>query len=49
MEKLKNEYEVELQYGDTTCPLCMKNRFWLAFYNDKTLLVCRDCGYQDEI
>lgn len=54
-QKLNNELTKELNYdidnADTTCPsiTCGKNRFYLAFYNDEVVLVCRDCGYHQRI
>jgi len=44
-----NNYDIE--NADTLCPVCKneKQRFWLAFYCGETLLVCRDCGYHEEI
>lgn len=52
MEKEKlNIANYDIENADTLCPVCEneKRRFWLAFYGGKTLLLCRDCGYQDEI
>jgi hypothetical protein len=53
MEKLNNDNTNEtldsLKYDNTTCPLCMKSRFYLKFYCGKTILYCQDCSYWEEI
>jgi len=49
MEKFNNNYDID--NADTTCPSCKNEnkRYWLAFFYDKTYLVCRDCWYNEEI
>ena len=44
-----NDYDIE--NADTTCPICKNSnkRCWLAFFYDKTYLVCRDCWYSELI
>jgi len=44
-----NNYNIE--NADTTCPICKNDnkRYWLAFFYDKTYLVCRDCWYSELI
>jgi len=50
MEKFNNDIEDDnLNHGDTTCPMCLRNRFWLKFYCNKAILYCQDCGYFVEI
>ncbi len=52
---LKEDYTMEkfniddIKYEDTTCPVCMKSRFWLKFYCNKTIQYCNDCGFWNEI
>jgi len=49
MEKFNNDYDIE--NSDATCPICKNEnkRFWLKFYCGKTILLCQDCGYFEEI
>jgi len=48
-EIVSNKYDIE--NADTTCPSCKNDnkRYWLAFFYDKSYLVCRDCWYSNEI
>lgn len=45
MEKLNNNDNTEKLKYDDICPKCKKNRFWLKFYNGKTIKYCQDCGF----
>jgi len=46
---INNNYDIE--NADTTCPICKNDnkRYWLAFFYDKSYLVCRDCWYSELI
>jgi len=51
MEKLNNNNNYDIENSDTTCPVCKNDnkRYWLAFFYDRSYLVCRDCGCSEEI
>jgi len=49
MEKLNNNYEVELNIEDITCPICHEEKFFIKFYCDKVIQYCNHCGYWTEI
>ena len=46
---INNNYDIE--NADTTCHICKNDnkRYWLAFFYDRSYLVCRDCWYSEEI
>jgi hypothetical protein len=42
--KSTNEALDQSKYNDI-CPKCKMNRFWLKYYNGKTIKYCQDCGF----
>jgi len=42
MEKFNNEEQLY-------CPNCGKQRYWIKYFVNKTIMFCQDCQYHEEI